>query len=105
MDTQCNLSVTRPVNGEPDLPLVHRNEVSSLSSGCTCQARSRRGCGPSSPCRPIETKAEEEFDRGPSQRQRYNTATLKDTWEQEEFKVTRSNKFQVLKELLEQETI
>ncbi|KAH3843400.1 hypothetical protein DPMN_116916 [Dreissena polymorpha] len=29
----------------------------------------------------------------PSQRQWYNTATLKDTWKQEEFKVTLSNKF------------
>ncbi|XP_052280960.1 uncharacterized protein LOC127878474 [Dreissena polymorpha] len=33
------------------------------------------------------------------------TATLKDTWKQEEFKLTLSNKFQVLKELLEEETI
>jgi len=45
------------------------------------------------------------LDRGPSKRKQYNTATLKDTWKQEEFKVTLSNKFQVLEELLEEGTI
>ncbi|KAH3738289.1 hypothetical protein DPMN_044922 [Dreissena polymorpha] len=29
-DTQVNLGVTRPVNGEPDRPPVHRKEVLSL---------------------------------------------------------------------------
>ncbi|KAH3861634.1 hypothetical protein DPMN_024568 [Dreissena polymorpha] len=61
-ETLFNLGVTRPVNGEPDQPHVHRKEFVSLSSGCTCQAMSRRGFGPSSSCRPIETEAEEEFD-------------------------------------------
>ncbi|KAH3884496.1 hypothetical protein DPMN_008477 [Dreissena polymorpha] len=32
-DTKGNLSVTRPVNGEPDRPPVHHMEFSSLSSG------------------------------------------------------------------------
>ncbi|KAH3781428.1 hypothetical protein DPMN_159255 [Dreissena polymorpha] len=49
-------------------------EVSSLSSGCTCQAWSRRGFEPSSPCRPIETEAEEESEGALSQRP--NNATL-----------------------------
>lgn len=40
-----------------------------------------------------------------SQRQRYNTNILKDSKKKEEFKVTLSNKFQVLKEQLEDETI
>ncbi|KAH3851292.1 hypothetical protein DPMN_093772 [Dreissena polymorpha] len=50
---------------KPDRSLVYRREVSSLSSGCTdtCQGRSRRRFGPSSPCRPFETEAEEEFIR------------------------------------------
>ncbi|KAH3896107.1 hypothetical protein DPMN_020280 [Dreissena polymorpha] len=57
------LGVTRPVNGEPDQLPVHREAISSLSSGCTCQSKSRRGFGLSSPCRPIKTEAEEELDR------------------------------------------
>ncbi|KAH3752576.1 hypothetical protein DPMN_187197 [Dreissena polymorpha] len=42
---------------------------------------------------------------GPSQRKCYKTAMLKDNWNQEEFKVIFSNKFQVLEELLQEETM
>ncbi|KAH3861423.1 hypothetical protein DPMN_024351 [Dreissena polymorpha] len=45
------------------------------------------------------------MDRGAQPTQRYNIATLKDTWKQKEFKVTLSNKFQVLEELLEEGTM
>ena len=53
----------------------------------------------------LKLKLKKSWTGGPNQRQRYNTATLKDTWKQEEFKVTLSNKFQVLEELLEEGTI
>ncbi|KAH3713411.1 hypothetical protein DPMN_131520 [Dreissena polymorpha] len=82
---------------------MHYKEVSSLSLGCTCQASARRGVGPSSPCRRIETKAEEELDRGAQP-----TPTLQhchtERRKQEDFKVILS-KSQVLEELLEEETI
>ena len=50
----------------------------------------------------LKLKLKKSWTGGPNQRQRYNTATLKDTWKQEEFKVTLSNTFQVLEELLEE---
>ena len=53
----------------------------------------------------LKLKLKKSWTGGPNQRQRYNTATLKDTWKQEEFKVTLSNKFHVLEELLEEGTI
>ncbi|KAH3796735.1 hypothetical protein DPMN_150305 [Dreissena polymorpha] len=53
----------------------------------------------------LKTKAEEELDRGGPANANVQHAALKDTWKQGECKVTHSNKFQVLEELLEEETI
>uniref|UniRef100_A0AAV2J1Z3 Reverse transcriptase domain-containing protein n=1 Tax=Knipowitschia caucasica TaxID=637954 RepID=A0AAV2J1Z3_KNICA len=52
----------------------------------------------------LKLKLKKSWTGGLSQRQRYNTAALKDTRKQEEFKVTLSNKFQALGELLGEET-
>ncbi|KAK7107318.1 hypothetical protein V1264_015265 [Littorina saxatilis] len=53
----------------------------------------------------LKLKLKRNWTEGSSQRQRYNTTALKDNKKQEEFKITLSNKFQVLEELLEEETI
>jgi hypothetical protein len=77
----------------------------SLSSRCTRQARSRRCFRPSSSRARLKLKLKKNWTGGASQRQRYNTITLKDNKKKEEFKVTLTNKFQVIEELLEEETI
>ena len=53
----------------------------------------------------LKLKLKKNWTGESSQRQQYNTASLKDNKKKEEFKVTLSNKFQVLEELLEEETI
>jgi Reverse transcriptase (RNA-dependent DNA polymerase)/Domain of unknown function (DUF6451)/Endonuclease/Exonuclease/phosphatase family len=53
----------------------------------------------------IQLKLKRHYTGQTSQRLYYNTSLLKDKSKQEEFKITLSNKFQVLNELLDEETI
>ena len=53
----------------------------------------------------MKLKLKRNWTGGTNQRQRYNTTLLKDPTKLEEFKISLSNKFQVLHELLEEETI
>ena len=52
-----------------------------------------------------EAQNEEDLDREDKPNMRYYTFVLNDTNKREEFNITLSNKFQVLQELMEEETI
>ncbi|MBN3278047.1 CFDP2 protein, partial [Polyodon spathula] len=53
----------------------------------------------------LQLKLKRNWIRGTNQRQRYTTMLLKDPTKLEQFTISLSNKFQVLQELLEEETI
>ncbi|KAH3846453.1 hypothetical protein DPMN_088754 [Dreissena polymorpha] len=53
----------------------------------------------------VQLILKKELDRVPSKSKHTSSAALEDTWKQEEFMVTLFHKFQVLEELLEEETI
>nr|KAG5708387.1 hypothetical protein BaRGS_034418 [Batillaria attramentaria] len=86
--------------------VLYREEVQTISSGCACEAGSRRLHQTTiSLVARLKLKLKKNWTGETGQRQRYNTTLLKGTTKLHEFQIVLSNKFQVLQELLEEETI